>query len=253
MNRIESGRLLLVAAVVLSLACAELQGLDVGRVLAIGAPLDEATVARGLREALEVGTERTARTLSEPGGFGADPVLRLRLPGELDTLANTLRRVGFSSQVDELEEAMNRAAERAAAESVPVFASAIAEMTIADAFEILNGPDDAATVYFRERTESALAARFEPVVSDAMRRVGLYEAYRTLVARYEAIPLTKPPALDLEDYVTDRTLAGLFGELALEEARIRRDPAARSTVLLRRVFGAAGASGAGGDGGAAAP
>ena len=222
------------------LGCAELQGVDLGQILSAGAPLDEQTVASGLRQALAVGTERTTATLSAPGGFSANPGLRLKLPGELGRLAETLRAVGFGAQVDALEDSMNDAAEQAAAEAVPVFASAIASMSIADAFAILNGPEDAATRYFQDRTAEELRARFAPVATSAMQEVGLYGIYSDLVARYEAIPFTKPPAFDLEDYVTDQTLSALFAELAKEEARIREDPAARTTALLRRVFGAVG-------------
>ncbi len=219
--------------------CAEMQGMGIGlgEILTAGAPLDRTTVATGLKQALEVGTERTTRSLSQPGGFGRDPILRLSLPGELGRLAQVLRGVGMSAQVDALEDSMNLAAEEAAARAVPVFTSAITSMTIADAFEILNGPEDAATRYFQDRTSTELRRRFEPVAASAMQKVGLYGIYRDLVARYEQIPLMKPPAVDLEAYVADQTLAALFGELAKEEARIRRDPAARSTALLRRVFG----------------
>jgi hypothetical protein len=227
--------------------CADLAGVDLGRILGPGVPLDEATVASGLRQALDVGTRRTTATLSRPGAFAADPRLRLGLPGELGTLAQTLRAVGFGAQVDALEDSMNAAAERAAGEAVPVFASAIASMSIADAFAILRGPEDAATRYFEARTGPELRARFEPIAGEAMRAVGLYSVYSDLVARYEAIPFTKPPAVDLESYVADQTLEALFAELAREEARIRSDPAARTTELLRRVFGSsAGATGAGG-------
>ena len=228
------------------LGCAEMQarmeaaGIDMNDILVAGAPLDGPTVATGLKQALEVGTQRTTTTLSRPGAFGNDPILRLRLPGELGRVAEVLRGVGFGAQVDALENSMNRAAEEAAAQAVPVFTGAITQMTIADAFQILNGPDDAATQYFRERTSEALRARFRPVATNAMREVGLYSIYTEIVARYDQIPFTKPPAVDLEGYVADQTLAALFTEIAKEEGRIREDPAARSTALLRRVFGAVG-------------
>jgi len=226
--------------------CAEMQaqmeaaGIDLGDVLVAGAPLDASTVATGLKQALEVGTRRTTTTLSRPGAFGNDPVLRLSLPGELGRVAEVLRGVGFGAQVDALEDSMNRAAEEAAAQAVPVFTSAITQMTIADAFEILNGADDAATQYFQERTSETLRARFRPVATRAMQEVGLYGLYTEIVERYDQIPFTKPPAVDLEGYVADQTLTALFAEIAREEGRIREDPAARSTALLRRVFGAAG-------------
>jgi len=234
----------LTIALALPLGCAELQsmGVDLEGIMAGSAPLDGTTVARGLKQALEVGTRRSTERLSRPGGFADDPVLRIGLPEELDTLASMLRSVGLGSQVDRLEASMNLAAERAVAEAMPVFAGAITSMTIEDAFSILEGKEDAATRYFEAKTGDALRARFQPIAASAMQDVGLYEVYRELIARYERIPLTKPPALDLEAYVTERTLAALFDELAREEALIRRDPAARSTALLRRVFGSTGAA-----------
>lgn len=242
-------RLLLLALLLLPVSCAELAGVNFGDVLSAGMPLDQTTVANGLKQALDVGTQRTTSRLSAQGGFGSNPLLRLSLPGELGVVANSLRQVGLGAQVDALEESMNRAAEQAAARAVPVFASAIRSMTIADAFSILNGPEDAATQYFQQRTSASLRREFAPVTASAMQQVGLYDAYRQLVSRYNAIPFTKPPALDLEAYVTDQTLQGLFGEIAKEEARIRQDPGARSTALLRRVFGAVGSPAPGGTAG----
>ena len=219
--------------------CAELQGIDLGRILAANGPPDRATVANGLKEALEVGTRRATASLSKPGGFSADPRFRLRIPGQLGTLADAMRRIGFGSELDALEDSMNLAAEEAAARAVPVFADAIRKMTIADALVILSGPEDAATAYFKQQTSAALRARFEPVVEGAMREVGVYAVYRDLKMRYDRIPFAKPAVVDLEAHVTQAALDALFSKLAEEEARIRKDPAARSTALLRRVFGVA--------------
>jgi hypothetical protein len=233
-------------ALLLLVACAGLEGLDLSALEQIltGGTLDESTVAAGLAEALEVGSERACSELARPGGFSGNPLLRLSLPAELDPLTRSLRSVGLGSQIDRLEDAMNLAAERAAGEAVPVFVDAIRALTIRDAFEILDGPDDAATVYLREQTGAPLRARFEPVVTGAMEAVGLYRIYAELVVRYEALPFAKPAAPDLDAYVTDRALDGLFETLAAEEARIRADPAARTTALLRRVFGAGRAAAA---------
>lgn len=237
MHRFRSFPLIVLLLASVGSGCAELQGIDLVEILGAGAPLDERTVANGLKQALKVGTERTTTMLSAPGGFGANPALRLAIPGELGRFAELLRGIGLSGQLDALEDAMNRAAEEAAAQAVPVFVGAITSMSISDAFEILNGPDDSATRYFQERTSGELRKRFTPIAGAAMQEVGLYGIYQDLVQQYELIPLTKPPAIDLERYVADQTLAGLFGELAVQEARIREDPAARTTALLRRVFG----------------
>lgn len=221
--------------------CAELSALDISLPDFAGGALNESTVAAGLRQALQVGSERASSLLARDGGFARNPVLRLSLPDELHNVAKTLRAVGFGSQVDALELSMNRAAESAVGEAVPIFTNAIQSMTIADAFSILNGPDDAATEYFRVRTSEALRARFTPIAQQGMREVGLYRTYEEIKTLYERIPLTTMPAPDLERHVTDRALAGLFTELAKEEAKIRADPAARTTALLRRVFGSVGA------------
>lgn len=219
-----------------ALGCAELAALQIPLPTLTG-PLDEATVAAGLRQALEVGSRRASQTLSREGGFSQSPALHIPLPGALDDLASTLRSLGFGSQVDRLELQMNRAAEAAVAEAAPVFASAARSMTLSDAFAILQGPPDAATRYFQQQTSGALRSRFAPIVRDGMEEVGLYRAYRDLAAQYDRIPFKTTPAPDLEAYITDAALDGLWLELAKEEARIRADPAARSTELLRRVFG----------------
>lgn len=238
-RRVALGLMLVVSA--LASGCAGFEGVDLGSVFPAGAagPLDEATVASGLRQALDVGIQRTTASLSASGAFGANPALRLRLPGELGRFAQTLRGVGLGGQVDALEDAMNRAAETASGEVVPVFASAIGSMTIADAFAILNGENDAATRYFETRTAAELQRRIQPIAAGAMREVGLYTIYDDLRAAYDRIPLAKPASVDLEAHVAERTLAALFGRLAEEEGRIREDPGARTTALLRRVFGAA--------------
>lgn len=217
--------------------CAGVQVPDLTRIFGGSGPLDEATVADGLRQALTIGTERATEQLSAPGGFSANPALRLVLPEQIEPIVVAARTIGLGDRVDTLEAGMNRAAEAAAAEALPVFVGAIRQMTIADAFEILHGPDDAATAYFREKTSGPLEARFEPVVGRAMNEVGLYAQYQTLRDRYEMLPFAKPVPPSLEDYVTRKTLDGLFNVLATQEARIREDPVARTTALLREVFG----------------
>ncbi len=217
--------------------CAGMQLSDLTGILTGSGALDEATVRDGLRQALTIGTEHATGQLAAPGGFGSNEALRLVLPDELDPLVDTARGIGLGSWVDSLEDGMNRAAEAAAAEALPVFEDAIREMTIADAFEILRGPDDAATLYFREKTAGPLEARFAPVVTAAMKEVGLYAQYQKLLDRYALVPFSKPMPPSLESYVTQKTLDGLFSVLADEEARIREDPAARTTELLQKVFG----------------
>jgi hypothetical protein len=196
----------------------------------------QSRLVAGLKQALEVGTERTVSRTSRTGGFAADPAIRIGLPDSLDTMAMGLRAIGLSAKIDELELAMNHAAEKASAEATDVFVQGIRRLTISDAQAILAGGDTAATEFFERTTREPLARRFEPIVAEQMQGIGLVEQYDALVDRYAALPFTKPPVLNFESYVTNGALDGLFHVLGNEERRIREDPAARSTELLKEVF-----------------
>jgi hypothetical protein len=216
--------------------CAAL-GIDIARGGAFGSATSDATIAAGLREALQIGAERSVSRAARPGGFLDDPRVRIPLPPQLDKLARGMRALGFHSAVDDLETAMNRAAERAAREAQTPLVDAVAGLQIADARAILGGPDDAATQYLRAHSEDALRERFAPVVEQAMRSTGVYRAFDELRARNRALALLADPTVDLNRYVTTETLNGLFTLIRDEEQRIRREPAARTTDLLRAVFG----------------
>ena len=223
------------------LGCATLQE-DLADILNTGTgqdgALDEPTVIAGIKEALRVGTQNSVLSTSRLDGYLGNQLIRIVLPEQLESMASTMRQVGLGSQVDELEIGMNRAAELAAAEARDVFWDAITGMSVADAFGILNGGDTAATDYFRGRTQIVLYSRFHPIVQEKMEDVGLSRLYATVADSYNSLPLAGTPQLiDLDQYVTDRALAGLFTVLAQEEQKIRRDPLARTTDLLRRVFG----------------
>ena len=218
--------------------CAGMENLDLNSVLGGNAPLDEATVADGLKEALAVGTQRASQRVGGVDGYLGNALLRIALPEDLQEVASTLRSVGMGAKVDELEVAMNRAAEQAAGEAVAVFGDAIRGMTVADAWGILRGADTAATDYFRARTGTALETRYRPIVEGKLRTVGGYEDYEDLASKLKSLPFVEAPDLDLVGYVTDHALDGLFLELANEEQKIRQDPVARTTQLLQRVFGA---------------
>lgn len=198
----------------------------------------EEIVAAGLREALQIGAERSVARTSRPGGFLDEPRVRIPLPPQLERIAKGLRALGFGATIDDLEVGMNRAAERASGEAAGLLTAAVASLTLEDAHAILNGPDDAATQYFRGRSEAALRERFAPVIDAAMREVGAYRAYAELRTRNRVLALLPDPTLELDRYVTERTLDGLFAMIRDEERRIRHDPVARTTELLRRVFGA---------------
>ncbi len=228
---------------VLIAGCAEMTGSDLGSVLSAlsttgsGATgLDASTVAAGLKEALTVGSQRAVAETSKTNGFLDNSLIHIAMPEQLSTMATTLRSIGFGSQVDAMEVAMNRAAERASEEAKPVLIDAVSKMTLTDAMGILNGGNTAATDYFRSKTSDSLKAKFMPIIKDKMGQVGLYQEYNTLMSTYNALPLVKKPTFDLDQYVADKALAGLFTTLGQEEQKIRQDPAARTTELLKKVF-----------------
>lgn len=197
----------------------------------------DATTASALRDALRLASQRAVSTTSKPGGFLDDPEIRIRLPGKLESMAGGLRALGMGAKVDELEVAMNHAAEHAAAEATPIFVGAIEKMSFQDAVGILRGSDTAATTYFKRTTSEPLRQKFRPIVDSAMQKVGVVRMYDDLVGQYASTPFTSAPQLDLNAYVTDQALAGLFKVVGDEEKKIRKDPAARTTELLKQVFG----------------
>jgi len=211
-------------------------GAKVLAILAAGA-LSAATTASGLKDALRVATEQAVESTSKTGGFLDNPQIRIPLPGKLETMATALRAVGIGAQVDELEVAMNHAAEKAAGEATPVFTKALTDMSFKDAAGILNGGDTAATRYFQKTTSAELKTRFRPIVDQAMAQTGVVKQYDALVASYASTPFASAPKLDLGGYVTDEALSGLFKVMGDEEKQIRKDPAARTTSLLKEVFG----------------
>lgn len=198
---------------------------------------DEARVAAALREALAVGSERASERAGRLDGYLGNALIRIALPQEVQRTAARLRMLGLGREVDELEVAMNRAAEAAAGEAVAVFGNVVSSMRPADVYAVLNGPDDAATTYLRQQSETVLRQRYQPIVTHHLGQVRATELYGELARRYNQLPLVDPITVDLDDFVTGRALDGLFMLLAEEEQRIRTDPVARTTQLLREVFG----------------
>ena len=197
------------------------------------------TIAAGLKEALSVGTQNAVAQASQAGGYAADAKLHIPLPAELENAAKTARKFGLGFYVDDLETKMNLAAEQAAGQAAPVFLDAVKQMTFEDVKKIWVGGDTAATEYFRGKTSAQLATRCRPIVAKYTATAGAAKAYNLFLSKYNAIPLvTKPPVPELESYVTDKAVGGLFEMLGREEAKIRTNPAARTTSLLRQVFGA---------------
>jgi uncharacterized protein DUF4197 len=203
----------------------------------IGGP-SEATIAAGLRETLQIAVERSVTRAARRGGFLDDPHVRIPLPESVENVARGLRAVGFDGTVDDFETAMNRAAERAAREARQPLLDAVANVTFADPYRIWSGPADAATQALREQSEPALRERLAPAIAAAMRANDVQRAYDELRERNRVLALLPDPRVDLERHVTDETLNGLFTLIRDEEGRIRKDPAARTTELLREVYGA---------------
>lgn len=208
----------------------------------LGAPfgtpaLTEEQIAAGLKEALRVGTENAVDLTGRVNGYFGNPKIKIPMPPALQRLADTLRAMGLARQVEEFVLSMNRAAEQAAPQATAIFLDAVAAMTFEDARRILEGQGDEATQYFRARTSTRLSGLFRPIVHGSMERVGVTRLYQDLTARYMALPLVRRPDLDLDHYVTVKSLDGLFLMVGEEERRIRTDPAARVTDVLREVFG----------------
>lgn len=205
-----------------------------------GGGLSNADVVAGLKEALNKGAESSVSVASVVDGFNKNERIRIPFPAEAEKMKTTLRNIGMSKQVDEFELTMNRAAETAVKEAVPVFVDAIKGMSVADGFAILKGGDHAATNYLKENTTANLTTKFRPIVEKATKEVALTSYWTPLANGYnKASTFTGGKAVDpdLDAYVTQKAIDGLFVLIADEELKIRKDPMSRTTDLLRRVFG----------------
>lgn len=199
--------------------------------------LGDDKIISGLKEALNVGTENTVKLTGHTDGFLKNEAIKILLPEKLQSMDKALRLAGLGPQVDELVVSMNRAAEQAAPLAKPIFKDAVTNMSFDDAKKILDGGDTAATDYFQGKTRDQLATAFKPEVEKTMSQVGVTTQYKELVGQYTTLPFVKVPAFDLDDYVVGKSLDGLFHTLAQEEQKIRTNPAARVTDLLKDVFG----------------
>ncbi|MDR4508190.1 MAG: DUF4197 domain-containing protein [Candidatus Brocadiaceae bacterium] len=201
-----------------------------------GEILSNETIIAGLKEALIVGTENAVSKTSTAGGFYNNALIRIGMPEELEKLSSTMRKIGFGEMIDTFEMKMNEAAENAASQATPVFVEVIKGMTITDATKILYGKDTAATDYFRKKTTQPLTDLYSPVVNSHMKQVGVVNLYNDLIDLYTKIPFVKKPRFSLDKYIVDSALKGMFTVIAEEEKKIREDPLARTTELLRKVF-----------------
>jgi hypothetical protein len=205
-----------------------------------GNPLSNEEVINGLKEALTVGTNNSTAFASKLDGYYKNPALFIPFPPEAQKVKDYATRIGMTSQVDKFEMTLNRAAEEAAKDAAPVFINAIKGMSIGDGFAILKGADNAATQYLREKTSAELIAKFTPIVQNAINKVELTKYWNPIITNYNKVPLVQKQNPDLTAYVTERALLGLFKLVENEELKIRKDPVARVTDILKKVFGSLG-------------
>jgi hypothetical protein len=194
-------------------------------------------IAGGLKEALQKGAQTGTQKLSTPGGFLENAALKIIMPPEAQKIESTLRRLGFNQLMDDMIVSMNRAAEDACKTAVPIFTTAIKEMTITDGINILRGSDTSATSYLRSKTNTALAQSFSPIIKTSLDKVNATQYWEKIITTYNSVPLIgKKMNPDLVGYVTDKSLSGIYTEIASQEKDIRANPAARTSALLQKVF-----------------
>jgi len=198
--------------------------------------LSEDEIVKGLREALVVGVTNSSAKASVAGGFNNNKLIKIPFPEKAEKIKKTLIQIEMQSQVDEFEFVINHAAEDASSYAKDVFISAITDMTIDEAINILNGKDNAASVYLKEQTSDILYEKFKPLVTQSIKNVQLRKYWKVLLKSYNKVPLVKKIDVDLEDYVTQKTIDGLFLLLEKEESNIRNNPKARISDILKKVF-----------------
>ena len=199
--------------------------------------LSNEEVGNGLKEALTQGISKGADALSQADGYFKNPKIKIPFPPDAQKMEKKLRDIGMGEDVDKFILTLNRGAEDAAKQAKPIFVDAIKKMTITDVVAILKGQPDAATQYLKKTTNTQLQAQFRPVIKASLDKVGATKHYKDLASTYDKIPFVKKVNPDLEAYTTDLAIQGLFYTIALEEKEIRANPAARTTDLMKKVFG----------------
>jgi hypothetical protein len=217
-------------------SCTNIQSLE--KILTAGGTgLTEQDAAGGIREALIQGTSEGVQTISKLDGYFGNPEIKIPFPAEAVSIEKSLRSLGMEKQVNQVVLSLNRAAENAAQEAKPIFVAAIKKMTITDAINIVRGNNDAATRYLEKNTTKELSGKFQPVIKTSLDKVNATKYWSDVINTYNAIPFVEKINPNLTEYVTNKALEGLFTMIAKEEMSIRKDPAARTTELLRKVFG----------------
>lgn len=212
-------------------------GKDINTGINSGKPLTNQEIIDGLKEALNYGSKNAAGGASKTDGYFRHPVIKIPFPPEAAAVESKLRSLGMNKQVDDFILTVNRAAEEAAKKAAPIFMDAVTGMTITDGLSILRGKDTAATGYLRQKTSAQLQAQFTPVIHAAVQKVDVTRYWKPLINTYNQIPFVTKLNPDLDAYITQRALHGLFYLVSQEEIKIRKDPAARVTALLQKVFG----------------
>jgi hypothetical protein len=199
--------------------------------------LTEKDAADGIKEALVNGTGESVKQVSVLNGYWGNPEIKIPFPAEAKEMESKLRTIGMGKKVDEFNESMNRAAEKAASEAKSIFLTAIKEMTVRDAVNIVKGTDNAATMYLKNNTSPQLIDKFQPIIKTSLDNVNATRYWSDLITIYNKIPMVKKMNPDLPQYVTQKAIDGLFIMIAKEELKIRKDPVARTSELLKKVFG----------------
>ncbi len=200
--------------------------------------LTQGDASGGLKDALAQGAKVAVQQLGKPGGFSNDPAVRIELPGNLGKAASAMKMMGMGAQVTQLEASMNKAAEAAVPQAQELLLDAVKKMTVADAKSILSGPDNAATTYLNKTSREQLRAKFLPIVKQATNQVGLAKQYNSFAGQAASFGAIDAKSANIENYVTEEALDGLFTVIAKQEASIRENPAAAATSLAKKVFGA---------------
>jgi hypothetical protein len=211
-------------------------GSFLGRSSANRAP-SESEISSGIREALTVGITKAVTNSSQANGFYSNPLIKIAFPPEAERAAQVLRDLGMGKTVDDFVETLNHGAEEATKKATPIFVNAIMDMNLKDVYGIWRGENDAATLYLKEKTNDQLKTAFHPVIKEALDKVEIAKYWKPIANTYNRIPFVSPVNPDLTDYVMQGTLDGLFYLLAQEETKIRENPKARVSGLLRHVFG----------------
>ncbi len=236
-NRLKFGLLMLLATVLSACVVTDTKQLQRSLQQLTAKPLSKKDIATGLKQALQLGTERVVVRLGKANAYLEDRYIHIALPQEIQRVHAVLQRIGLGHYTRDLETRMNQAAALSARQAGRIFRDAISKMRWQDVYAIYRGKDDAATRYFRKQMTPALREMMRPVITQALNQTGAMQAWYYVLDQYRRIPYVPPVRYDVHDYVMTKAIDGLFFYMAKEEAAIRKDPAKRTTALLKRMFG----------------